>query len=330
MTGDPVRFGVLGTGHIASRFTEDLRLTPFCDVVAVGSRTAEKAEEFRTAHDIARAHASYQSLVEDDQVEVIYVAVPHPSHHEAALLALRAGKSVLVEKPFAMNLAQASEVAEAARAGGLFAMEAMWTRFLPQFRHIRRLLDEGRLGDIRLVVAEFGVGFDRDPSSRLYDPSLGGGALLDLGIYPVSLSHFVLGQPASIVARGDFTSTGVDAQTSVLLQYGEGRQAVLTTTLEVSLPNRAVIAGSEAVIEIDDRWHQPSSFTLTDRDRPAVTYDYHEEGNGLRYQAEEVARCIRTGELESPILPLAETLQVMATMDEIRAQIGLRYPGLAE
>ena len=325
MPPDPVRFGVLGTGHIASKFTDDLLLSDACEVVAVGSRTLGGARAFAARHGALTPHSSYQSLVNDDAVEVVYVAVPHPFHHETALLALDAGKPVLVEKPFAMNVAQADELVSAARSRGLFLMEAMWTRFLPQFRHIRRLLDEERLGDLRIVIAEFGVAFERDPSSRLYDPKLGGGALLDLGIYPVSLAHFVFGSPDSVTARAAFTSTGVDAQTAALLTYGKGRQAVLSASLEAPLPNRLVIAGFDGSIEIDDRWHQPASLKLTESDGKSTIYDYHGEGNGLRHQAEEVARCLRAGELESPILPLDETLSVMATMDAIRSQIDLRY-----
>lgn|SRR5487761_2496338 len=325
MQVDPVRFGVLGTGHIASKFADDLHLSENCQVVAVGSRTHAGAAAFARNRGAMTPHASYQALVEDDAVEVVYVAVPHPLHFDTASLALEAGKAVLVEKPFAMNLAQANALVSLARSKGLFLMEAMWTRFLPQFRHIRRLLDEERLGDLRLLIAEFGVGFARDTSSRLYDPMLGGGALLDLGIYPVSMSHFVLGMPSSIVARAAFTSTGVDAQTSVLLGYDEGRQAVVSASLEAPLPNRAVIAGSKGSIEIDDRWHQPASIVLVETTGERTTYDYRSEGNGLRHQADEVARCIRSGELESPILPLEETLRVLATMDAIRDQIGLRY-----
>jgi predicted dehydrogenase len=243
------------------------------------------------------------------------------------MLALDANKAVLVEKPFAMNLAQASEMVEAARSKGLFLMEAMWTRFLPQFRHVRRLLDDGSLGEVKSVVAEFGIGFEKDPNHRLYTPELGGGALLDLGIYPVSLAHFVFGAPLSLSAIGDFTFTGVDSQTSIVMRFGEGRQAILTANLEVFLPNRAVIAGEDALIEIDQRWHQPASLTLVARDGASITYDYHEEGNGLRHQAEEVARCLREGALESPAMTLDQTLSVMATMDEIRSQIGLDYQG---
>ena len=326
MVHDVVRFGVLGTGHIASRFTDDLTRSPSCEVVAIGSRTLERATEFRAEHSIARAHGSYEELVADPDVDVVYVAVPHPGHRDAAMLALEAGKSVLVEKPFAMDLTQTREIVDTARSNRLFCMEAMWTRFLPQFRAIQQLLDDERLGELKTVIAEFGVYFEKDSTSRLYDPMLGGGALLDLGIYPVSLAHFVFGAPQEVMALSDPTFTGVDEQTSILLHYDGGGQAMLTASLGVELPNRAVIAGEKARIEIARRWHQPSSFTLTERGGAPEVHEYHDAGNGLRYQAEEVARCLRAGETESPILPLESTLQVMATMDEIRSQIQLAYP----
>lgn len=328
MVEDTIRFGVLGTGRIAAKFTEDLKFSPSCEVVAVGSRTKARAAEFQATFALATSHGSYEALANDPNVDVIYVAVPHPGHRDAAMLCLEAGKPVLVEKPFAMNLDQASQVVATARAKGLFCMEAMWTRFLPQFRHIRQLLDDNRLGEVKTVIAEFGVWFAKDPTNRLYDPQLGGGALLDLGIYPVSLAHFVFGVPQSIQALSTATFTGVDEQTSMLLHYEGGRQAILTATLGVELPNRAVIAGEDARVEIDHRWHEPSSFTLTTREGASEPHDYRENRNGLRHEAEEVARCLRAGEVESPIMPLDETLQVMATMDEIRAQIKLSYPGL--
>ena len=328
MDVNTVRFGVLGSGNIAAKFTEDLKRSPACEVVAVGSRSIERAALFQNDHGLARGHGSYEALVEDPDVDVIYVAVPHPGHRDAALLCLEAGKPVLVEKPFTMNLDQASEIVHAARARGLFCMEAMWTRFLPQFRDVRRLLDDGALGDVKTLVAEFGVWFPKDAASRLYDPTLGGGALLDLGIYPVSLSHFVFGPPSKVTAVSNRTFTDVDEQTSMLLQYESGKQSLLTATLGAELPNRAVIAGEDGYLELNDRWHQPSTITLRRRGVDATSFDYHEEGNGLRYQAEEVARCLQAGELESPIMPLDATLAVMATMDEIRSQINLTYPGI--
>jgi predicted dehydrogenase len=328
MIGNTVRFGVLGTGRIAAKFTEDLARSPGCEVVAVGSRTTDRAASFGHDHAIARAYGTYEDLVADPDVDIVYVAVPHPGHRDTAMLCLEAGKPVLVEKPFTMNLAQATEVIDTARARGLFCMEAMWTRFLPSFRHIRQLLDDGQLGELKTVVAEFGVWVAKDPKSRLFDPNLGGGALLDLGIYPVSLAHLAFGAPQQVQALSDSTFTGVDEQTSVLLHYEGGGQAILSATLGVELPNRAVIAGEDAYIEIERRWHQASSFTLTVRGGEPQLFEYPEEGNGLRYQAEEVAIRLRAGELESPVMPLDATLEVMATMDEIRAQIGLSYSGL--
>jgi len=321
-----LRWGVLGTGSIASKFTRDLERSSDGEVVAVGSRSAERAEAFRHEHHVSRAHPSYESLVADDAVDAVYVAVPHPFHHEAGLLALRAGKAVLVEKPFTMNASQAAELIGVATERGLFLMEAMWTRFLPQTRHIQRILEERRLGDVRLLVVEFGQWFKKDAHHRLFDPALGGGALLDLGVYAVSFASMVQGRPAAVHATSDFAFTGVDAQTAIVLQYEEGRQAVLAVTMEATLPNRAAITGTEAYLEIERSWYRPSAFRVTSLDGTNERFDYQEEG-GLRYEAEEVARCIRAGLSESPIMPLGETLEVLQTMDEIRSQIGLSYPG---
>jgi len=325
---DGLRWGILGAGRIASTFTRDLALSSAGEVVAIGSRTADRAEAFRDQHHLTRAHASYEGLVADDDVEAVYIALPHPFHHQASLLALHAGKAVLVEKPFTVDARQAAELIAVARSQGVFLMEAMWTRFLPQFRHIRRLLEDRRLGDVRLLVAENGEWFAKDPNHRIYNPSLAGGALLDLGVYVLSLASMVLGPPAHVHAVSDFTFTGVDAQTSIILQYEERRQAVLAATIEAKLPNRAAIAGTEACLEIEGSWYRPTVFTVTGRDGQSERFDYREKGSGHRYQAEEVARCVRASLLESPVMPLEETLQVVSTMDEIRSLIGLSYPDI--
>jgi predicted dehydrogenase len=324
---DTIRWGILGAGSIAASFARDLQLLPDHELVAVGSRRLETAAEFAKRFNAPHTHGSYDALCADPDVDVVYVATPHPFHAEHSLLALSAGKHVLCEKPFTVNAAEAAEVVALARQRGLFCMEAMWTRFLPHMRRIRELLDADAVGDVRTVMADHGQRFlPPDFGSRLYAPQLGGGALLDLGIYPVSFASFVLGQPATTTAVSDPAETGVDAQTSMLLQYDGGSHAVLTTTLGAKTPTTASVTGTDGRIEIDSVWYQPSSFTLHTRSGSAQRFDEPRIGHGLRYQADEVGRCLRDGQTESVVMSLDESLSIMTTMDEIRRQIGLRYP----
>jgi predicted dehydrogenase len=323
----PVRWGILATGAIARAFTEDLALQPGCEVVAVGSRSQASADAFGEAFGVPHRHGSYQALVNDADVDVVYVSTPHPGHHPAALLAINAGKAVLVEKPFAMDAGQAREMIDAARERGTFLMEAMWTRCLPHIARMREILAAGTLGDIVYLTAEHGQWFAADPRFRLFAPDLGGGALLDLGIYPVSFASLVLGNPARITAVSDRAFTGVDATTSMIFQYRGGAHAVLTTTLRTASGNPAAVYGTEARIEIDGWFYTPTSFRVIARDGTELErFDQPYAGRGLRGEAAEVARCLRAGLLESPLLPLDETYKIMQTMDEIRRQIGLTYP----
>jgi predicted dehydrogenase len=289
-------------------------------VVAVGSRRRATADEFADRFDVPNRHASYEDLVADSEVDVVYVSTPHPLHHPDALLALRAGKPVLVEKPFTMNAAEAEALVATARAEGLFLMEAMWTRFLPHVLQIRRLLAEGALGEIVTVTADHGQWFAEDRGFRLFAPELGGGALLDLGIYPVSFASMVLGAPDRVVALADPAFTGVDAQTSILLGHPHGAHAVLTCTLSAKSPTRAAIIGTEARIEIEGDFYAPSPFTLIPRDGEPQRFEAPQELRGLRHEADEVARCLGDGLLESPAMPLDETVAIMRTMDAVRAQ----------
>ncbi|HEY7004326.1 MAG TPA: Gfo/Idh/MocA family oxidoreductase [Gaiellaceae bacterium] len=317
---EPLRWGVIGTGRIAETFAADLRLTSSGRVAAVGSRQLDTANRFADRFDIPNRHASYEELSADPDVDVVYVATPHPLHHSAALLALRAGKPVLVEKPFTMNAAEAEELVSAARDAGLFLMEAMWTRFLPHIVEIRRLLAEGALGDIVTVTADHGQWFREDRASRLFAPELGGGALLDLGVYPVSFASMVLGKPDRIAALVDAAFTGVDGQTSMLFGYSSGAHAVLTCTLAAKSPTRAAIVGTEARIEVDGDFYAPTSFTLVSRTGEETRFDRPHEGRGLWHQADEVARCLSEGLLESPLMPLDESISIMQTMDAVLAQ----------
>ncbi len=320
MEGSPVRWGILGTGGIASTFVTDLRLSDSGVATAVGSRSQGSADRFADEFGIANRHASYESLAADPDVDVIYVATPHPMHHDNAILALQAGKHVLVEKPFTMNALEAREIVQAARKSGRFAMEAMWMRFLPHVGVIRDWLRRGVLGEIITVTADHGQWFAEDPDFRLFAPGLGGGALLDLGVYPVSFASMVLGRPDRIVSMSDPAFTGVDAQTSMLFGYDSGAHAVLTCTLRGQSATRASIVGTDARIEVEGDFYAPTHVTLVPRNGEPTAVESVHEGRGLRHEADEVARRLAAGDLESPLMPLDETISIMETMDTVRAQ----------
>jgi predicted dehydrogenase len=319
---DRLGWGLIGTGGIAATFAAELMLTESGRPAAVGSRHMDSANRFADQFEIPNRHASYEALVADPDVDVVYVATPHPMHHADALLALRAGKPVLVEKAFTMNAAEAEELVATARAEGLFLMEAMWTRFLPHIAEIRRLLAEGALGEIVTVTADHGQWFAQDAGFRLFAPELGGGALLDLGVYPVSFASMVLGKPDRILTLIDPAFTGVDGQTSMLFGYASGAHAVLTCTLSAKSPTRGAIVGTDARIEIDGSFYAPTSFDVISRAGERRHFDASHEGRGLWHEAEEVARCLQEGLLESPLMPLDETVEIMQTMDAVLAQAG--------
>lgn len=322
-----IRWGILGTGAIAAAFAHDLQQVADAELVAVGSRTHEAAQRFAGRFDVARAHASYQALVDDAEVDVVYVATPQSIHAECMRLAIAAGKAVLCEKPFTLTGAEAREVVELARDKGVFLMEAMWTRFLPHMRRIDQLLRSGVLGDVTTLVADHGQAIPADDGHRLRRPDLGGGALLDLGVYPVSLASHVLGAPSTVTAVGLLTPQGVDVQTSMVLTYDTGAHAVLTTTLGARTANRATISGTEARIEVDDVWYTPTSFSLIrDGSSSPERFEGPRIGKGLWYQAVAVGELLREGATESPLIPPAETITIMETLDAVRGQIGLTFP----
>ncbi|MBK7621947.1 MAG: Gfo/Idh/MocA family oxidoreductase [Kineosporiaceae bacterium] len=321
----PLRWGVLGTGGIARSFIREVGALDDARVVAVGSRTTERAEQVAAELGVPAAHGSLQALVTDPAVDAVYVATPHPAHAEGALAAIGAGKHVLVEKPFTMNAAEARQVATAARDAGVFCLEAMWTRFLPHAVRIRELIADGALGEIRTVVADHGQGFAADPAHRLYDPALGGGAVLDLGIYPLSWVVMVLGVPTAVTAVADPAMTGVDATTSAVLRYPNGAHAVITTTLTARTACRTFITGTAGTIDVEPIFYAPTGFTLTRREGSSEHFETPAlagPGKGLRFEAAEVARCVRAGLTESPVLPLDETIAIMELVDEIHRQIG--------
>lgn len=323
---EPIRWGIIGPGNIAKKFATGLTALPDAELVAVGSRTQAGADAFGELFGVPHRHASYDALAHDPQVDAVYIATPHSLHRENSLLCLEAGKAVLCEKPFTINAAEAETVVSLARQKGLFLMEAMWTRYLPLMVKVRELLAEGVIGDVRMLSADFGFGSRFNPQSRLYDPNLGGGALLDVGVYPVSLASMVFGSPAHITSMAHLGPSNVDEQAAIILGYTGGQLAVLSTSIQATTPQEAVLMGTEGRIKIHYPWWVPTRLTLSRRGQPDEVIEIPFSGNGYNYEAAEVAQGLRAGKLESEIMPLDETLSIMGTMDEARAQWGLKYP----
>ena len=313
----PLRWGIIGTGLIAKRFAADLSFTDEGIIVAVGSRSQVTADAFGAEFGIANCYDSYEALVADRDVDAVYVATPHPMHHANGMLALEHGKHVLIEKAFTMTAAQARDLVSSARSKNLFLMEAMWTRFLPHVIAIRELLAQGALGEIVAVSADHGQWFVEDPAFRLFAPELGGGALLDLGVYVVSWASMILGTPELVTATITPAFTGVDGETSMVFRYKSGAQSILTCTSMAATPVRASIVGKDARIEVEGRFYEPSSFTLVPRVGEPKRFEFEHEGRGLRHQAIEVARCVADGRIESSIMPLDETVSIMETMEKV-------------
>ena len=324
---EKIRWGILGTGRIAAKFAEGLAVLPDAELVAVGSRSQDTADAFAERFSIPRRHPSYADLAADPTVDVIYVATPHPLHKENSLLCLNAGKAVLCEKPFTINATQAEEVIRCAREKRLFLMEAMWTRFLPVMVKVREWLSAGAIGEPRMVSADFGFRAGFDPKGRLLNPSLGGGALLDVGVYTVSFASMVFGgPPCDIAALAHLGETGVDEQSAMVLRYGRGQLAVLSCAVRTSTPQEARIVGTEGTIRIDPPFWHSARATLSIAQQGDEVAEMPFDGNGYNCEAAEVMNCLRAGKLESNIMPLDETLTIMKTMDAIRKQWGLRYP----
>ncbi len=323
---DKIRWGILSTGGIARKFAEGLQFLDDAELLAVGSRSKQAAEEFGDQYGVPRRYASYAELANDPDLDAIYIATPHPLHHENSLLCLQANKAVLCEKPFMINAAQAAEVIDYAVSHRLFLMEAMWTRFLPAMVRLRELLAAKAIGEVRIVQADFSFRTALDPQNRLFNLELGGGALLDAGIYPVSMASMVFGTPAKIVNISHLGETGADEQTAVILGYEQGQLAVLTTATRTAGPQEVVIRGTEGYIKIEN-WLGASQLQIVRPGQPPELINLPLEGNGYNYEAAEVMRCLRTGQTESMVMPLEESLTLMRTLDTIRSSIGLKYPG---
>lgn len=323
MSAPALKWGILGAGGIAHKFAEAVNEYTAGEIVAVASASSlDKAKTFVTDTGSGTPYGSYEELLADPNVEAVYVATTHNNHHEPALLALAAGKPLLVEKSFTQNKRQAQKVIDDARAKGLFVMEAMWTRHLPHIYAVRETIARGDIGEVVAIQADHGQSLEH--VERMYRADLAGGALLDLGVYPISFAHDILGVPDSITAVGQLTDTGVDGQVGMVLNYGKA-QATLHTTMRSVTANTAVISGTEGRIEIESVFYTPTTMRVIRRDGTSWEFDGRVP-NGFQYQAAEVARRLDAGDKESPVHTLDNTLEIMGIMDEVRAQIGLVYP----
>lgn len=326
-TLNAIRWGILGTGRIAATFAAALEALPDAEITAVGSRSADAAADFAQRHGAARSHASYSRLASDPDVDIVYIATPHVCHFENARLCLEAGKAVLCEKPFTLNAAQARELVRLARERQLFLMEAMWTRFLPAMSEVRRVIADGTIGEPRFLIADFGFQKAFDPTHRLFDPALGGGALMDVGVYLASLASMFFGAPEQVQSLVHLGPSGVDEQAALIFGYDRGRFAQLTTAITANTPQEAAIVGSGGSIRLHAPWWKVERLTLAVDERNPELIVAPFLGNGYTHEAMEAMRCLRSGEIESPLMPLDETVAVIETLDRVRADWGLRYPG---
>jgi dihydrodiol dehydrogenase / D-xylose 1-dehydrogenase (NADP) len=325
MNDTKFRWGIIGPGNIARQFASCLPHADSSELVAVASRSKEKAEAFGAEFGAERTYGSYEQLANDPEIDAIYVATPHSEHFAGAAMAIQSGKAVLVEKPFTLNTNQAREIAGLARKKHVFCMEAMWTRFFPIMGRLRELVGEAAIGGIKMVYADFGFSSNVNPEGRLYDTRLGGGALLDVGIYPISFACMMLGKPAAVTGLADIGVTGVDEVSGMLMRFNGGELAVLSTAIRANTPQQAIVIGEEGSIHVNPQWWRPTSIILKRNGQPDELIEMPHPGAGFQFEANEVRRCVHAGKTESAILPLDDTIMMMEIMDNLRAQWGVKY-----
>ncbi len=356
----PIRWGVLGTGAMAAAFVRELSSLPDARVEAVGSRDTATAAAFAERLGIPRHYGSYREVADDPNIDVVFIATVNPTHCELCLLCLDAGKPVLCEKPFTVNATEARRVVERARARGLFCMEAMWMRFLPAVSKLKQLIKEGVIGTPQMLSAQIGYPFVADPAGRQFNPALGGGALLDLGVYPISLAYYLFGPPESVIGRATITMAGIDDSEAILLRHSGGKLSVISVSLVTATPNEAVVMGTGGHIRLHEPFYRLHHLSLRKiepivpmsgnrdgrlaklKNAPGVQFLHRHlaplltalrgrgtrqfrlppKGEGYRYEAIEVMRCLRAREMESPIMPLDETVRILETLDELRKHWG--------
>ena len=322
-----VRWGILGTGRIARDFATALRDTPGATIAAVASRERATADDFADEFQIPLRLAGYDSLAACAGVDLVYIGTPHAMHAENALAMLAGGKGVLCEKPFALNRLQAEQVVALARSRRVFLMEAMWTRFMPAFAEVRRILDSGVLGEVSQASADFGFAATGGPEARLFNPALGGGALLDVGIYPLSITAYLLGNVEAVRALAELGPTGVDLQTVFTLRHAGGALSTCACSLKARTPGLLTLSGPNGHLRLDAPFHRPPTITLMLAGAAPQVIATPYLGNGYAHEAIEAQRCWRAGLIESPAMTHDQTLHLMGVLDEIRKQTGVTYPG---
>ena len=320
-----IKWGIIGLGKIAGKIADALKLVDGAELYAVASRTQEKAVLFGSTHAAEKSYGSYEELVKDSAVDVVYIATPHVSHAEMTLLCLNHGKSVLCEKPFAMNRKEVELMIDLAKEKQLFLMEAMWTRFIPATEKVLELIQDGVIGELRSVHADFGFSAEYEPGKRLFNKSLGGGALLDIGIYPLYLSYLILGQPQDIQATAHIGPTGVDHSVAMLLSFAGDRQGILHTTLTSTTQTSAWIHGSEGSIYMHPRFHHCDRLSVLKNHEEVAVYDIPFLGNGYCHEIIEVAECLRQGKTQSSLMSWEDSLALIDLLDGVRDRIGLVY-----
>ncbi|KAJ1444194.1 putative dehydrogenase [Ochromonadaceae sp. CCMP2298] len=324
MKKQSVIWGIIGCGKIAEKVAEDIRNVDHAELIAVAARDQRRAMDFGARFGAEKCYESYRELVEDASIDVVYIANIHPHHAEATLLCLSHGKAVMCEKPLAMNEEDVREVIDLARSKKLFLMEAIWTRFFPIVEQALELIEQGRIGEVKVIQADFG--FKARPETvRLFDIQLGGGSLLDIGIYPLFISMMILGDPEKITATASFTKGGVDESCNMILDYKNGAQALLNSTLIADTPTEAWIHGSEGSIKLHSRFHNPSKLSLWKDDQMMEEMEVPIEGNGYGYEIKHVNTCLQKGLTESPLLTHDISISLMRMLDATRRQIGLEY-----
>ncbi len=320
-----IKWGILGPGKIARKFARDIQLVGSSEIYAVASRDISRAIQFGKDFNVKKLYGSYAELMQDADVDVVYVATPHTFHFEYTMMCLQHGKHVLCEKPLGMNANEVETMIKEARKRNLFLMEGIWTRFIPATKKLLQLLDDRVIGDVIAIRADFGFKSKMDMQGRLFEKKLGGGSLLDIGIYPVYLSLLILGMPVDIMATARMTETGVDSYCSMMLSYGNNSKASLESTLEAHTPIEAFIYGTQGKIKLASRFHHSEKIELYEDEDIAEVFDLKYKGNGYVHEIEEVQKCIFEGKSESPKLPLDMSLQLITILDKIRARIGLKY-----